>query len=137
MPGAGGTGPQPVQQPQSPDQLEQLREMLVPYLVQHLSGPEPTPPQYQPQALTPMQGYAEARNPQLAGQIEQGIQAPNQARYLQQQEAFKAAMEGRQQAATVGAGLLNAQTRVAGQGGRPAMGTIIDEKGNRVLVNIY
>lgn len=91
------------------DQLEQIREALVGAIRQHLTGPQPTPPQYQPQTLTPLQGFAEARNPQLAGQIEQGIQAPGQARYAQQQAAFEAAMQGRHEAMTGGLGLLNLQ----------------------------
>jgi hypothetical protein len=134
MAGAGGTG-----KPQTPDQLEHLREMLIPHIIKHLSGPEPTPPQYQPQALTPFQGYAQARNPQMAGQLEQAYQAPAQAQYAQQQEAFKAAMEGRQQAAQLGATMINAQTRssMSGVGGRPAMATIIDENGRRISVNVH
>lgn len=124
-------------QPQQPDQLEQLREQLVQRIADQMSGPEPTPPQYQPAQVSPQQGFAMARNPQLAGMLNQNIQAPAQAQFQQQQAAFEQAMSGRQQAATLGAGMVNAQTRGMGSslGGRPALGTI-EIDGVRTLVNV-
>jgi len=137
MAGAGGTAPK------KQDDIEALREALIPELMKHLGGQAPTPPQYQPAPISPMQGYAMARNPQAAGLINQTIQAPAQAQFAQQQAAFEAAMGQRQQATGLAAGLINAQTRQSGYGGRPALATIIDEdgsltgtKGKRITANV-
>jgi len=142
MPGAGGTGP--VQQP---NQLDDLREQLIQAITDQLHGGQPQAPQYQPAQVSPQQGFAMARNPQLAPMLNQNIQAPAQAQFQQQQAAFEAAMQGRQQAMQLGAGMLNTQTRAehvgAGPGGRPALATIVDEdgsitgtKGKRITVNV-
>lgn len=106
MAGAGGTGPQ-----QQPNQLDDLREQLVQAITQQLHGGEPTPPQYQPAQVSPQQGFAMARNPQLAGMLNQNIQAPAQAQYAQQQAAFEQAMSGRQNAIGAGVSLLGSQAR--------------------------
>lgn len=98
-------------EPQAPNQIDQLREALVQRLVNEFNKPEPVAPTYQPQQLTPFQGFAQARNPQLAGQLEQSYQAPAQARFQQQQAAFEQAMGNRQGATTAAAGLVGAQLR--------------------------
>lgn len=108
MAGAGGTAPK------KQDDIEALREALIPELMKHLGGEVPTAPQYQPAPISPMQGYAMARNPQQAGLINQTIQAPAQAQFAQQQAAFEQAMGQRQQATGLAAGLVNAQTRTSG-----------------------
>lgn len=140
--------PQPPQMPtesvtvaaQAPDDMDDLRERLVQAITDRIHGPEPTPPMYQPAQPSPLQAFAQARNPQLAGAIEQGIQAPGQARFQQQQAAFEQAMQGRREALTAGTSMLNAETRRAGVGGRPALGTIEVEQPDgtkrRTLVNI-
>lgn len=80
------------------DQIEQMREALLRHFIDKIHGPEPTPPLYQSQQLSPFQAYAQARNPQMAGVLEQQYQAPAQARYAQQQAAFEAAIAGRKTA---------------------------------------
>jgi len=105
MAGAGGTSPQ------QPNQMDDLREQLIQAITDHLHGGNPQAPQYQPAQVTPQQGFAMARNPQLAPMLNQNIQAPAQAQFQQQQAAFEAAMQRRHQALQAGTSLVNAQQR--------------------------
>jgi hypothetical protein len=136
MAGAGGTG-QPQPQPQQGGGVD-LYDLLATEIARSLNAPQPqapAPPQQQP--LDPASAFAAARNPQFAPHLIQRAQAPEAARYAQQQAAFEAAMSGKQQALQSGTSLVNARSRAGGIGGRPALATIIDEQGNRISVNVH
>lgn len=106
--GAGGA-PQPSPTPAGNDpKMDKLRSQLADFFTGALGQPEPKAPMYQPQALTPLQGYAQARNPQLAGQLEQSYQAPSQAMYAQQQAEFEKAMDTRKMALGGAVSMVNA-----------------------------
>lgn len=102
--------PPELTQPDQPktDEIEKMRSLLTKHFTDVLSGPEPQAPLYQPAALTPVQSYAQARNPALAGQLESAYQAPGQARYAQQQAAFEQAMDTRKQALGGAVSMVNA-----------------------------
>lgn len=91
--------------PQQPSDIEGVRKQLFDFIKQQLNAPQPQTPQYQQTPLTPMQGFALARNPQAAGQMMQYQQMPAQANYMNQEAAFKAAMEGKHQALQLGVAL--------------------------------
>jgi hypothetical protein len=87
------------------------------------------------QPLNPTAAFAAARNPQFAPMLNQQAQAPEMARYGQQQAAFEAAMSGRQQAMQTGASLVGGQNRMT-RANRPQLRMVqtVDAQGNPVTV---
>ena len=117
MPGAGGTGQQPQQQ-----QGVDLYDLLATEIAKTMQQPQPQAPMpAQQQPLSPTSAFAAARNPQFAPHLINQAQAPEQARFAQQQAAFEQAMSGRQNAMSAGVSMVNSQNRAYGQGGRPAL----------------
>ena len=124
------------QQPQTQQGSNDLYDLLAQRIAESLSGPMPQAPQMpQQQPLNPTAAFAAARNPQFAPMLNQQAQAPEMARYGQQQAAFEQAMSGREKALSAGTSLVGAQYRMSGLGGRPALGTI-EIDGVRTLVNV-
>src|SRR5437867_1712197 len=102
--------PSPTAQGRQPDQHDQLREMLIPHIKRMLSQPDQQPPRYQPPQINPQQAFGLARNPQMAPQMMEYANAPSQALYQQQTDAFKAAMDQKKEALAAGTALVSADT---------------------------
>jgi hypothetical protein len=106
---------QPQGQPQQPDHLDALAEVMAkldPAVVQHILGTlnapspvAPTPPAFT--GLSPLKAAAAAMNPQFAPTLINQQMAPEQARFQQQQAAFEQAMQGKREALTAGASIYN------------------------------
>jgi hypothetical protein len=93
------------------DNLDQLRALLVKAITDHIAGPEPSAPRYQPRPATGGHALAMVRNPQMAAGLEQRYQAGPMAQYDQAQQAFEQAIRGRQTAMGAGVQMLGQEQR--------------------------
>jgi len=117
--------------------------MLIPHIRQMLSQPDQQPPRYQPPQINPQQAYGLARNPQMAPQMMEYANAPSQALYQQQTDAFKAAMDQKKEALAAGTSLVNTSDRanrartvdntIVGEDGKPyRVRDVMDSAGNLI-----
>lgn len=133
--GQAAPAPSPTPAPSAGMPNDRLLDELTKAIYDAMFGQnQPMPPRYQPATLSPAQGYAIARNPQLGSLINQQAQAPGQALYQQQVDAFTNAMDMRKFGIQQGVSLANTQQRVSAMG-RPLRfvnGTTVDEMGQSV-----
>lgn len=96
----------------SDEHRSQLADAVLKHILSTLQQPAPQAPAIpQQQGLSPLKAAAAALNPQFAPLLLQQANAPAQAQYQQQQQAFEQAMQGRREALSGGIAL-------AGQGSK-------------------
>lgn len=130
---------QPQQQgPQQPAQAQpSWYEPLIQRLTDEAMAQNPQPPT--PPGFTGLDGpsaYGAVLNPHLAPSIIGAAQAPAQARYAQQQQAFEQAMGQQSDSRGHLVSLMNSQTRAAGVNRPRSRSAIIEVDGVRKTVNL-